>query len=789
MSKKAMMFLTACIVCVAAFFVSAKTTDALTLVLDPGHDNVHTGAQGNGLREEYLNLQIALACKNELETYQGVTVHMVRADEACPYGGASVGSSTACNGRRVDFAASVGANAYISLHNNSSTNTSARGASVYYPTENYDANCGRVGRGLALSILGNLKTTGLQDRGISTRLSGDNTRYPDGSLADYYGVIRRSKLAHIPAIIVEHAFISNPYDASEFLSSNGKLWNLGVLDARAIASYYMLQKKPTLDYTNASVSGKFQNNNQEYELEANGIHGADYVTFMVWSAQGGQDDICGYTCSTGTNGTWRAVVPIGYHKTEGTYYVDVYANDNVFVRRMEFEVRGPSLSRAEVLNMDGNNGTFDIRFTGVISGTDISAVSVQMWRHGDPGNAKWFQCSDMGSGVYQKALSIADFGDAYGTYELHTYILDKNNILKCVDKRSIDIQKPEVRFDVKGHDNDTTLALRIGNLPYDEKVSQVYVDVSRAGSEDIVRYQLNKDILEEWGTYLYTARLGAAGTYTLRAYEKLTSGTEILIGEQTYEVPELAENLEGVQTGQGGLLFNGNRLTVCTSADSYVKKVNINPWCDYGRLDEIVGADREFVAYEVTTVTGGGVTASGDAVTGDSVTASGDAVTGDGVTASGSAVTGDAVSVSGDAAAVTNDAISASGDAATATTNTVIIRIPRTLVGREPEVYRLSDDGTSLLNMHAQISEDETEITVSDTLDGTYVLSAKKERIFGDVDGSGTVDLQDVSKALRLALRIDIGAVKEVILADVDCDAQVTMRDAYAILRMALLKK
>ena len=68
------------------------------------------------------------------------------------------------------------------------------------------------------------------------------TSYPDGSAADYYGVIRGAKRAGFPGIIVEHAFISNASDAKTYLNSSTKLKRLGVADAKGIAACYGLKK-------------------------------------------------------------------------------------------------------------------------------------------------------------------------------------------------------------------------------------------------------------------------------------------------------------------------------------------------------------------------------------------------------------------------------------------------------------------------------------------------------------------------------------------------------------------
>ena len=40
-----------------------RQTGKIVLVLDPGHDDAHSGASGNGLHEEDLNLKIAQYCR------------------------------------------------------------------------------------------------------------------------------------------------------------------------------------------------------------------------------------------------------------------------------------------------------------------------------------------------------------------------------------------------------------------------------------------------------------------------------------------------------------------------------------------------------------------------------------------------------------------------------------------------------------------------------------------------------------------------------------------------------
>lgn len=216
----------------------------VVVVLDPGHDATHGGTSGGGLKEAEVNLKIALACRDELQQYSGVEVYMTRDTASCPYPGTSSGDD---NANRVAYAASVGANVYVSIHCNYSSSTSAKGVEVYYPNSNYNSAVGQAGSELAAQVLDQLVSLGLANRGTHIKNSENNSTYPDGSLSDYYGVIRNSKLAGFPGIIIEHGFQSNESDVNNFLGTDEGCRRLGIADATAIANYYNLSQDTVLD--------------------------------------------------------------------------------------------------------------------------------------------------------------------------------------------------------------------------------------------------------------------------------------------------------------------------------------------------------------------------------------------------------------------------------------------------------------------------------------------------------------------------------------------------------------
>ena len=121
---------------------------SFVVVLDPGHGGHDSGAarsySGVTVAEREINLKIALACKAELEK-SGVTVYLTRYDNNTYY------SLT----ERAQIAENYGADLFISIHNNSSTNTNASGSEVWVPNSSaYNHYAYATGQTLGSDILG-----------------------------------------------------------------------------------------------------------------------------------------------------------------------------------------------------------------------------------------------------------------------------------------------------------------------------------------------------------------------------------------------------------------------------------------------------------------------------------------------------------------------------------------------------------------------------------------------------------------------------------------------------------
>lgn len=165
----------------------------MKIFIDQGHNpqNPNAGAEANGLREQDITYVIGVELAELLKSNSFFEVRLSRNSPTEQLGTSNSTSLAA----RVDAANSWGADYFISLHCNASSNTEASGSEVYVYSETSPAYP------LGEDILTGLhNATGLPNRGmfINPRLY----------------VLRRTNM---PALLVEMGYITNITDA-ELLS-------------------------------------------------------------------------------------------------------------------------------------------------------------------------------------------------------------------------------------------------------------------------------------------------------------------------------------------------------------------------------------------------------------------------------------------------------------------------------------------------------------------------------------------------------------------------------------------
>lgn len=182
------------------------------ITLDAGHGGSDPGAIGaSGTREKDVTLKITKKVE-ELLKKKGAKVSMTRTDDKDVYGPNA--SDVQELQARVDVAEDNDADAFISIHINSSTNKNVGGfSSYYYPKTSNDAR-------LAQAVQDRLvKNFGLDDLGIRK--------------ANFYV----NKRCSIPSTLLELAFISNPKE-EKLMKSNWYINKLAKSIAEGIEDYF-----------------------------------------------------------------------------------------------------------------------------------------------------------------------------------------------------------------------------------------------------------------------------------------------------------------------------------------------------------------------------------------------------------------------------------------------------------------------------------------------------------------------------------------------------------------------
>ncbi|MCW3798273.1 N-acetylmuramoyl-L-alanine amidase [Sphingomonas sp. BN140010] len=194
------------------------------VVIDPGHGGRDPGAPGaaSGVREKQLTLQVARELRARLARDGRVRVALTRdADRSLELD------------QRSDIARRLGADLFVSLHADSSTDTDARGASVYSLSEvasDVDAARMAAGQGTGAgrsapagsvpALLADLATRDSMNASadFALRLVGTAGRQvalrPEPHRFAAFRVLRR---AEAPAVLVEMGYLSNAQDEAMLL--------------------------------------------------------------------------------------------------------------------------------------------------------------------------------------------------------------------------------------------------------------------------------------------------------------------------------------------------------------------------------------------------------------------------------------------------------------------------------------------------------------------------------------------------------------------------------------------
>ena len=189
-----------CVAGVTVYFTAIRLTfqpkPLYTIVIDAGHGGHDGGAVGRTteVTESYLNLQFALKLKSICEEY-GFNVVLTRKDMNGLYSAFATNKKRSEMEKRMEIIEDANPDLVVSIHMNSFSNTSARGAQVFYAETHpeYEEFAQKVQDALNAKI--------------------DNAKKTAKS-SDFYVI----NTTPIPSILVECGFLSNPEEEALLVS-------------------------------------------------------------------------------------------------------------------------------------------------------------------------------------------------------------------------------------------------------------------------------------------------------------------------------------------------------------------------------------------------------------------------------------------------------------------------------------------------------------------------------------------------------------------------------------------
>ncbi|HBA97105.1 MAG TPA: hypothetical protein DCZ23_03255 [Lachnospiraceae bacterium] len=195
--------------------VSVKNSKKYKVLIDSGHGGIDPGKVGvNGAYEKDINLSISLFLMDILKD-KGCEVIMTRDTDTGLYSESDSNKKAADLKKRVELMNSENPDAIVSIHQNSFTQESSKGAQVFYQSSSAEGK----------------KFADIMQQQLALKLDETNKRVakPD---SDYY-ILKNSTGV---AIIVECGFLSNSEEAQLLVTKEYQEKVAGVV-AEGIISY------------------------------------------------------------------------------------------------------------------------------------------------------------------------------------------------------------------------------------------------------------------------------------------------------------------------------------------------------------------------------------------------------------------------------------------------------------------------------------------------------------------------------------------------------------------------
>ena len=299
---------------------------------------------------------------------------------------------------------------------------------------------------------------------------------------------------------------------------------------------YVKTARGPLYQTSAVVSDDCQT--MTITLQDSGLCSA--VSFAVWSADGGQNDLRWYTGQKDKDGLWTATVDLKRHESAGMYYIHVYSGTGSSRKQVDdttvnvaFAVSGPVLE-AQV-SADCTTITLMLK-----KAPDCERIWAPVWseKNGQD-DLCWYELRKISGDTWMGSVDLRQHGSA-GNYFIHIYGGTTAPETVLTDGTAYVSKAPDRRILPVISEDFSTMDVTVRDVG---EWQNLWVPVwsEENGQDDIQWY---RPVKQADGTYRVTVDLcehNSTGLYHVRVYGG-SENPETLVTYTTVTVDKLPEN-------------------------------------------------------------------------------------------------------------------------------------------------------------------------------------------------------------------------------------------------------
>ncbi len=318
--------------------------------------------------------------------------------------------------------------------------------------------------------------------------------------------------------------------------------------------------------------------NETYQLSLQGgdVSSKDSVSFVVWSAENGQDDILWVPAYRQGSG-WSVEIQISDFKSSGEFYVHVYdtsSSQPLMIANDTFMVEDKIEGSVSISNQNVGVNQLEVSVTPLNVTSGVKEVLVPTWRGTSQNDIVWYSATKQSDGTY-KVLIDLDNHDASGDLNIHTYIYNNFSQSKLVDKRVYSQSK----LTLTPNNTQTQYTMTVNDgIPTFSQDLRIAVWSNQGNQDDLQWYNGIEMTNGKYTLPIDISDYKNSGEYQVHVYGE---GDSVLL-TSTFEVtsvPQITPTIERIDS-------TNFRITMTISdVPSKVQEVHVPIWSDNNQSD------------------------------------------------------------------------------------------------------------------------------------------------------------------------------------------------------------